>query len=431
MTNHLLSRSRRSSTYVEVLPIEKEGRSRRGFSLELPLLKNDYIIDHFHNEELIEAINKIKKENEKIRLENLLYSRYLRRVNSSNIIETYDQYANENDIIEKELYVNSNENILHSKVPKVARRLSMEKNSVDTSNTKSLWTKLIANLREATYAPLLLRIKQEKLFIAAYEIEHTRLDWKRMEANSILELDQLDVLLRTAESDEITEEKLNNDVKKHINKFQYDFSKDKLNNKRLIVPADILISRINKQIEKHKRLIDSLHIDTECAQVRIRTIEKTMQDLDNLHEKMDEIDINFARTKRIDYRDTYTKLEKQYTMNKSSQYPLIHNLQEWKAKLSEQEQLKIDYQYKCDLFENYLELLNNEISCIKYENELILNENNFLKDRIADIKKVPTITEYAYTIEQTKKLKHEIDIWTQRVNIAEVSFHIENQDYFL
>ncbi|CAF3749182.1 unnamed protein product [Rotaria sordida] len=431
MTNHLLGRSRRSSTYVEVLPIEKEGRSRRGLSLELPLLKNDYIIDHFHDEELIEAINKIKKENEKIRLENLLYSRYLRRVNSSNIIETYDQYANENDIIEKELYINSNENILHSKVPKVARRLSMEKNSVDTSNTKSLWTKLIANLREATYAPLLLRIKQEKLFIAAYEIEHTRLDWKRMEANSILELDQLDVLLRTAESDEITEEKLNNDVKKHINKFQYDFSKDKLNNKRLIVPADILISRINKQIEKHKRLIDSLHIDTECAQVRIRTIEKTMQDLDNLHEKMDEIDINFVRTKRIDYRDTYKKLEKQYTMNKSSQYPLIHNLQEWKAKLSEQEQLKIDYQYKCDLFENYLELLNNEISCIKYENESILNENNFLKDRIADIKKVPTITEYAYTIEQTKKLKHEIDIWTQRVNIAEVSFHIENQDYFL
>ncbi|CAF0877260.1 unnamed protein product [Rotaria sordida] len=431
MTNHLLGRSRRSSTYVEVLPIEKEGRSRRGLSLELPLLKNDYIIDHFHNEELEEAINKIKKENEKIRLENLLYSRYLRRVNSSNIIETYDQYANENDIIEKELYINSNENILHSKVPKVARRLSMEKNSVDTSNTKSLWTKLIANLREATYAPLLLRIKQEKLFIAAYEIEHTRLDWKRMEANSILELDQLDVLLRTAESDEITEEKLNNDVKKHINKFQYDFSKDKLNNKRLIVPADILISRINKQIEKHKRLIDSLHIDTECAQVRIRTIEKTMQDLDNLHEKMDEIDINFVRTKYIDYRDTYKKLEKQYTMNKSSQYPLIHNLEEWKAKLSEQEQLKIDYQYKCDLFENYLELLNNEISCIKYENESILNENNFLKDRIADIKKVPTITEYAYTIEQTKKLKHEIDIWTQRVNIAEVSFHIENQDYFL
>ncbi|CAF0741204.1 unnamed protein product [Rotaria sordida] len=431
MTNHLLGRSRRSSTYVEVLPIEKEGRSRRGLSLELPLLKNDYIIDHFHNEELTEATNKIKKENEKIRLENLLYSRYLRRVNSSNIIETYDQYANENDIIEKELYINSNENILHSKVPKIARRLSMEKNSVDTSNTKSLWTKLIANLREATYAPLLLRIKQEKLFIAAYEIEHTRLDWKRMEANSILELDQLDVLLRTAESDEITEEKLNNDVKKHINKFQYDFSKDKLNNKRLIVPADILISRINKQIEKHKRLIDSLHIDTECAQVRIRTIEKTMQDLDNLHEKMDEIDINFVRTKRIDYRDTYKKLEKQYTMNKSSQYPLIHNLQEWKAKLSEQEQIKIDYQHKCDLFENYLELLNNEISCIKYENESILNENNFLKDRIADIKKVPTITEYAYTIEQTKKLKHEIDIWTQRVNIAEVSFHIENQDYFL
>ncbi|CAF4448836.1 unnamed protein product, partial [Rotaria sp. Silwood2] len=200
--------------------------------------------------------------------------------------------------------------------------------------------------------------------------------------------------------------------------------KDNLNNKRLTVSTDILINRINKQIRAQERFIDFLNMETASAQVRIRMVDAYMQDLDNLHEKMDEIDINFVRTKQTNYLDSYKMLERQFTMNKSSQYPLIRYLQEWKKKLSKQEQLIINDQHKYELIEIYLEQLNHEISSIKYENELILNENNFLKKQIADIKKVPTITEYAYTIQQTKKLKHEIDIWTERVNIAEVSFHI-------
>jgi hypothetical protein len=73
-----------------------------------------------------------------------------------------------------------------------------------------------------------------------------------------------------------------------------------------------------------------------------------------------------------------------------------------------------------------LEKLNYEINSIKDENNLILNENICFKKRIDNIKKVPTITDYAHIIEQTKKLKHDIQIWTKRVNIAQVNFYIKN-----
>jgi hypothetical protein len=116
---------------------------------------------------------------------------------------------------------------------------------------------------------------------------------------------------------------------------------------------------------------------------------------------MDEIDINFVRTRKIDYLDTYKKLDRKYKLEKSSQYPVFNRLQKWKIFLSEQEEEKID--------------------SIQNENNYILNENIFFKNRIINIKQVPTITNYAHIIEQNKKLQHEIYIWTKRMNIAQVN----------
>jgi len=141
---------------------------------------------------------------------------------------------------------------------------------------------------------------------------------------------------------------------------------------------------------------------------------------------MNEIDINFVRTRKIDNMDTYEKLDRKYKLEKFSQYPLYNHLQKWKKILLEQEQEKLDYEYKYELLKNYLEKLNYEINSIKDENNLILNENICFKKRIDNIKKVPTITDYAHIIEQTKKLKHDIQIWTKRVNIAQVNFYIKN-----
>jgi chromosome segregation ATPase len=176
-------------------------------------------------------------------------------------------------------------------------------------------------------------------------------------------------------------------------------------------------------------LIGLLHTETARAQLRIRTIDAKEQIADDLRAKVAEIDINFVRTRQIDYFDTYEKLNRKYKIEKSSQYPILDRLQELNKILSKQEQKKIDYEYKYELLENRLEKINNEIDSINYENELIFNENNVLRNRIANIKKVPTITNYAHIIEQTKKLQHEIDIWTRRVHCAEVSLHIFNKVY--
>jgi hypothetical protein len=176
-------------------------------------------------------------------------------------------------------------------------------------------------------------------------------------------------------------------------------------------------------------LIGLLHTETARAQLRIRTIDAKEQIADDLHAKVAEIDINFVRTRKIDYSDTYEKLNRRYKIEKSSQYPILDRLQELNKILSEQEQKKIDYEYKYELLEHRLEKIHNEIDSIKYENELIFNENNFLRNRMANIKTAPTITNYAHIIEQTKKLQHEIDIWTRRVHCAEVSLYIFNKVY--
>lgn len=228
-------------------------------------------------------------------------------------------------------------------------------------------------------------------------------------------------LLRASESDEIAQENLIIDFKKHINKFRDKFKEEKFNNSRVIVPGELVINRIKKRIHSRITLIGLLYINTTHIQLRIQTIDGIIHTLDDLRDQMDEIDINFVRTRKIDYLDTYKKLDRKYKLEKSSQYPVFNRLQKWKIFLSEQEEEKIDYEYKYELLKNRLEKLNYEINSIQNENNYILNENIFFKNRIINIKQVPTITNYAHIIEQNKKLQHEIYIWTKRMNIAQVN----------
>jgi hypothetical protein len=71
----------------------------------------------------------------------------------------------------------------------------VKKNSASPSRATTLWSKLAINWRDYIYTSLLLRVEQEKLSIAAYEIEQTQLDWERMKINAQLTLDHLDVSL--------------------------------------------------------------------------------------------------------------------------------------------------------------------------------------------------------------------------------------------
>ncbi|CAF1601564.1 unnamed protein product [Rotaria magnacalcarata] len=193
MKSRLRSRQRFSTPQLEYLPRERLGRTKRILSLGVSPSKNDNYINSLDNEQLIQEIDSLKEENEKLHSENLIFAHYLRRVSSSGLIETFEQYASENDIIDKEIRIDSKINAISSKLPKVARRLSMRRGSTDATKSMRLWNKLLSNWRENVDAPRLLRVEQEKLSIAAYEIEQTQLDWQRMRANALLTLDKLDV----------------------------------------------------------------------------------------------------------------------------------------------------------------------------------------------------------------------------------------------
>ncbi len=57
-------------------------------------------------------------------MENILYSWYLRRVENSKILETYDDYNDENDGVLPERLAITNQTTIQVKLPDIARRSS-------------------------------------------------------------------------------------------------------------------------------------------------------------------------------------------------------------------------------------------------------------------------------------------------------------------
>lgn len=70
----------------------------------------------------------IKREEKKhLYLENILYSRYLRRVENSRIVETYEEYEDKYDTILTEERIITHQTTIHAKLPEIARRSSGRK----------------------------------------------------------------------------------------------------------------------------------------------------------------------------------------------------------------------------------------------------------------------------------------------------------------
>ena len=70
------------------------------------------------------TINFSRDENRKLDLENFLLARHLYRIRSSKILETFDDYVNENEMIKKEINLVLSERTLQPKLPKIMQRLS-------------------------------------------------------------------------------------------------------------------------------------------------------------------------------------------------------------------------------------------------------------------------------------------------------------------
>jgi hypothetical protein len=71
-----------------------------------------------------------------------------------------------------------------------------KKSSINSTIVPS-WSKLVVNWREYMYTSFLLRVEKEKLSIATYEIEQTKLDWERMKNNAQLAFDHYEVSLNS------------------------------------------------------------------------------------------------------------------------------------------------------------------------------------------------------------------------------------------
>lgn len=196
---------------------------------------------------------------------------------------------------------------------------------------------------------------------------------------------------------------------------------------RFILPAELIINRIQKRIHSRNTAIGLLNIDRTRTQMRIRQIDQMINSLDRLREKTEQIDINFARTRKIDYLDRYETLDQTYKHEKSSQYPIFRQSQQWRVAFVDEDKRKRICEKKCHLLENHLEALNEEIRVLQKENAQIDKENQLLTEQMTDVQSVPSITEYAQIIEEQKSLQHGIDIWTKRVKIAEVSAEREKE----
>ncbi|UJR21772.1 hypothetical protein I4U23_024847 [Adineta vaga] len=363
-------------------------------------------IHQLDNTKLLEKINKINKENDTIRRENLLFSRYLLRTNSSKVVKTFDdyEYEDENEILYE---------ILHqTKSSDNTRRRTTKKVAVG-------WTKVHVDWSEQGYTQYISSIEKERFIIAAYEAKQTRLEWERMNAKATAIINNSEVLFQSIESDEIAQDTLNRELSRRVDRYRADIGEEEFNNPYMHVPGELVVSRVNKRIHSRISLIGLIRVNTACLHIRIDEINDKIRLLDDFNDKMDEIDITSMRTRKIDNSDIYERVDRKFRKEKSFQYPLFRQLQEYKKILNEQETNIHDMEKKCELLRNYLERIMFEIKDIQREYEIIWKESNFLKNRMADVRQVPSITNYAHIMKQTIVLQHEIDIWTQRVTTAE------------
>ncbi|CAF1391181.1 unnamed protein product [Rotaria sordida] len=365
----------------------------------------------FNDKELLERINELEEENENLRLENLLFSRYLLRITTSKRIETFREYEDETDII--------HETLDQTKVIDSARQILLKKSPSYTRDGTPLWTKRSINLLAPTDIQYISPIDQERFFIAAYEVEQTRLDWQRMKAHELAVIDNLKVLYQNIKSDEDAQNSLNLGLQRRIDRYRTLIGEEKFNSPYLSVPGELFVSRVHKRIDARISSIGVFLVNTELLRSRIEHTDLRIRQVDDIVATISEVDLESVIQMKKNRTKELKEIKKKYILEKSSYYPLLNHSKELKKNLNEQEIKINDIEKQFEILQNNFEQTIIDINYIKQENNKILKQNNILKDRIDNTVKVPTISNYAHIIEQRKILQHDIDIWTQRVNIAE------------
>ena len=231
----------------------------------------------------------------------------------------------------------------------------------------------------------------------------------------------MQVLLRNREDDEATQAKLNRELELRVERYRLYIGDERFNDPHLKVPAELVISRIEKRIQSRISIIALVRQNTARTHLRIEQVDERIRAENDQQNNMDAIDMDLSRALQQDNARTSARLDRTYKLEKSAYHPLCHGLLEFRRQLNDEERRLDDIRVKYELLQQLLRETSREMVSLQRENDLLTKENELLKNRMDDIREIPTITEYAYVIKQTKSLEHDIDVWTQRICVAEVS----------
>ncbi|CAF4948940.1 unnamed protein product, partial [Rotaria sp. Silwood1] len=176
------------------------------------------------------------------------------------------------------------------------------------------------------------------------------------------------LLYRNIQSDYNSQQLLNQQLERQIDKYRTLIGEQEFNSPYLSVPGELFVSRVHKLIDSRISSIGAFLVNTELLHTHIERVDVRIRQLDDFMTGTNKVEIDWEIKKQNDYSTKFKNLENIYIIEKSSYYTV---------------------------------------------------KNNILKDRIDTTLKVPTINNYAYITEKRKLLQNDINIWTQRVNIAE------------
>ena len=214
---------------------------------------------------------------------------------------------------------------------------------------------------------------------------------------------------------------MNRELELRVERYRLYIGDERFNDPQMKVPAELVISRIEKRIQSRISIIALVRQNTARTHLRIEQVDERIRAVNDEQNNMNEIDIDSSRMWQRHNAATAAALNRTFKMEKSAHHPLCHRLLDCRRQLNDEERRRDDISVKYELMQQLLRETSREMASVQHENELLSKENDHLKNRMEDIREIPTITMYAYVIQRTKSLEHEIDVWTQRTRVAEVS----------
>lgn len=224
-----------------------------------------------------------------------------------------------------------------------------------------------------------------------------------------------------ASSDVISQAGLIHEVERYIERYRLSIGDEEFFGPHLKVPAELVVSRIKKRINSRGTVIGLVRANSLRLHRRLEDVNRKIQTLNELHEKMDDVDVTLNTTRQEDFQENYDELDRIYQTEKRKQYPSFLRVQQLKSILENEEYLWNEAKKKTVMLKNIFEENQREIEQFQHENDRLSDENYRLTTRLTQVWKVPSITEYAYIIKQVRFLEEQIAIWTQRVAMIEVN----------